>query len=202
MITIGLDFDNTIVQYDNLFCEVARRYGYISDDGLTSKEEVKEYIHKNYSSDRFTLLQGIVYGEEIEKAKPSKNVVDVLNRLKTRYRLKIISHKTKYPILGKRIDLHQAARRWLTIHGICRSENGVIDSRNVFFEDTVDRKIERIVKEGCQVYIDDLAKILRLLPTEITGLHYFPSQSRRREWDRGPTLRDFDELEELLNVVT
>lgn len=192
---IGLDFDNTIVEYEQLFSELGREMGYIDNESIITKEQVKKHIHKHYSKEIFTELQGIIYGKEMMKSKPANNVVSSLKELKARgYELKIISHKTMYPILGERINLHESARKWLSMHNICSGNQDIIEEGNIFFEETIEKKVERIKNEQCMIFIDDLVKVLKLVPHHIKRIHYMPEETKKIEWQGGPTLTNFKDL--------
>ena len=66
---IGIDFDNTIACYDNSFYEVALKKKWINSSTKPNKQSVKQSMHRNKMFDEFTILQGLVYGKEILRAK-------------------------------------------------------------------------------------------------------------------------------------
>ncbi|MGJ8682427.1 HAD family hydrolase, partial [Paraglaciecola sp.] len=139
---IGIDFDNTIVDYSGVFFDTAIGLGWLKNgQSGSSKEEVKHYFVSKGLESKWTELQGIVYGKTIAEAKPYSGVVSCLKHwAESGHELKIISHKTKYPIVGDKLDFHSAALNWLECHIF--SENDVLTSlRNkVFFNSTIDLK--------------------------------------------------------------
>ena len=75
---IGLDFDNTIIDYDQLFYLEAFNLNLIPNNITKSKVAVRKYLIDNGMEDRFTILQGKVYGEKINKADMSIGVMEAL----------------------------------------------------------------------------------------------------------------------------
>ena len=66
----------------------------------------------------------------------------------------IVSHKTKYPFIGEKIDLHLSAARWI------ENNLGRYFDKNIFFETTIESKIKKIADLDLDFYIDDLEQIL------------------------------------------
>ena len=67
---IGIDFDNTIITYDDVFRVVARRRGLIGDGfGGRSKQAIRDHIRLLPEGEiRWQRLQGQVYGKGIAEA--------------------------------------------------------------------------------------------------------------------------------------
>jgi hypothetical protein len=72
----------------------------------------------------------------------------------------IISHRTRYPYLGEKHDLHQAARTWLAALGFCDPDRTGLRSDRVYLELTKQDKIARIADAACSHFIDDLPEFL------------------------------------------
>lgn len=158
---IGIDFDNTIADYTGVFHKVALKLGWLPPHVGQSKAQVKEYFITQNQEPKWTELQGIVYGSHITLAPAYKYCLDVLKHLKQQgHQLIIISHKTKYPIIGEPIDLHQAATYWLKEKGFTECASAPIDMNNVYFNETKLEKVERIKQSKCDIFIDDLEEIL------------------------------------------
>ena len=62
---LGIDFDNTIVKYDNLFHKIALEKGLIDTSAGKRKKEIRDYLRSRNKGGEFTLLQGEVYGLRI-----------------------------------------------------------------------------------------------------------------------------------------
>ena len=171
---IGFDFDNTIIDYSEIFYEIARLNNFIPDNIGRSKSAIKDYLHKKNEKEDFTKIQGLVYGKEILRAKPAKNIIITLDYLKTcNHDLYIVSHKTKYPYIGKQINLREAANKW--IYKYIRIEDSLIfKNKNIFYENTIDSKIKRIKNLELDFFIDDLNTIIELIKSPTTGILYDP----------------------------
>lgn len=157
---IGLDFDNTIVSYDSLFHKVAYEKKLISADVPVNKVSVRDYLRANGQEDAWTEMQGYVYGARLDEAVSYPGVLSFLRQaVNAGHYVSIISHKTRYPFLGPKYDLHTAARNWIEAH--LRDEEGcLLQQENVFLEPTKENKINRVKNLMCDVFLDDLPEIL------------------------------------------
>lgn len=159
--TIGIDLDNTIVAYDQLFHRIAVENGHVPSDCPPRKEAVRDFLRQAGAENVWTELQGTVYGARMGEAGAFAGAREVLSALKAAgNRVLIISHRTRYPFLGPRHDLHTAARHWLETHGFFDPQGLALRPEDVFFELTKEDKLARIVREGCTHFVDDLAEIL------------------------------------------
>ena len=104
---IGCDFDNTIVKYGDVFYKYALKERLIDDRTPKDKQSIRDLIRKKPNgNDLWTILQGSVYGEHMDEAKMAIGLEDFLNLCQVQnLKVCIISHKTKYPALGPRINL-------------------------------------------------------------------------------------------------
>jgi len=158
---IGIDIDNTIVCYDHVFAPIAVQAGF--DVPLSStKSEVKKWFHERCLEDEFTNLQGQVYGKCISMAHLFEGVLSFIAKAsRQNHQMFLVSHKTKFPIIGEKINLHDAAMNFLSENSIIggRAQNSV-PFANVFFEPTIETKVQRIVDLDLDYFIDDLLSIL------------------------------------------
>jgi len=169
---IGVDFDNTIVRYDELFHRLACERGLIPAGVPATKEQVRDYLREQRREDDWTVLQGYVYGARMDEAAPFPGVLGFFSEAARRgIDLVIISHKTRRPYAGEGYDLHQAARHWLEINGFFDPARIGLPPSRVFFEETRAEKLGRIAKEQCTHFIDDLPELLREAA--------FPPETRR-----------------------
>ena len=96
----------------------------------------------------------------MDEAQAFPHVIQVIQHLKAKgHTLAIVSHKTKYPYLGKQYDLHAAARGWIEKY-LCENSSPLILSENIFFELIKEAKLARIAQFNCDIFIDDLPEIL------------------------------------------
>lgn len=173
---IGVDFDNTIVCYDGIFHRAARAQGLISAEFPAEKQQIRDHLRQRGEEDRWTALQGLVYGREIRHAAPFPGVREFFAACRRLgIELAIISHKTLQPVLGPEYDLHAAAREWLTAQGFFAEDDLGLPIEQAFFEVTKEQKLQRIATLGCTHFIDDLPEFL----SEST----FPENVRRILFD-------------------
>ncbi len=157
---IGIDFDNTIVSYDKLFYKVALEGSYIPEDLEPTKLHVRDYLREVDKEDVWTEMQGYVYGARMDEADAFSGVFEFMRwATDSGIKLAIVSHKTKYPFLGKRYNLHNAARKWIEAN-LHDEKSHFINDDHIFFELTKEEKLDRIRSLACNYFIDDLPEIL------------------------------------------
>ncbi|MDC0215854.1 hypothetical protein OAJ75_02025 [Candidatus Pelagibacter sp.] len=162
---LGVDFDNTLINYDKVFSEIAKKNNLINKT-LKSKELVKKKVIFKHGEDEWTRLQGQVYGKEILKAHRNKFIKESLDKINKIAKIYLISHKTKFPIIGKKINMHNSALVWLKKNNLY-GKNKVFNKENIFFERTLQDKVNKIKLLKCDIYIDDLTSVLDRLDFEI-----------------------------------
>ena len=181
---IGVDFDNTIVCYDPVFHKIALEKGIIPADVPPIKDEIRNYLRDCGKVDTWTELQGFVYGPGTLNAKPFEGVLDFFMHCKKhKIMVCIISHKTLYPFLGSKYNLHKFARQWLEKQGFYESKKIGISEKDVFFELTKEEKLKRIAKQGCTHYIDDLPEFLTVknFPEMVSRILFDPNGRYKNE---------------------
>ena len=158
---IGLDFDNTIVCYDRLFHRLARERGLIPDGVPATKQAVRDHLRAAGREADWTELQGIGYGPRIADAEPFPGVKAFLAAAKRAgVEVAVVSHKTRFPYLGERHDLHAAAHTFLATHGFYATGDTGLSPERVYLEPTKHAKLDRIAALGCDVFVDDLPEFL------------------------------------------
>ena len=157
---IGVDFDNTIVCYNKLFYSVALKKRIIPKNLTPVKEDIRNYLRRKNKEHLWTELQGYVYGPCIFNAKPFPGVKDFFVFChKRKIPVYIISHKTLYPFLGLKHNLHDYAHQWMERQKFYDPKLG-LSKKKVFFELTKEGKLNRIKKQRCTHFIDDLSEFL------------------------------------------
>jgi hypothetical protein len=159
---IGIDFDNTIITYDDVFRTAAKAKGLIAADFSGSKQAVRDAIRLLPDGElAWQRLQGQVYGKGIAEAKMVDGVAAFLRRAKAAgCTIVVVSHKTEYGHFDPdRVNLRTAALDWMTGQGLFDSEHGIALS-NVHFESTRAEKLERIATLSLTHFIDDLEEVL------------------------------------------
>ena len=157
---IGLDFDNTIVCYDDVFHRAARERGLIPESVPQSKGGVRDWLRQAGREDDWTELQGYIYGARMELASPFPGVREFLRAAREAgCEIRIVSHKTRHPYRGPKYDLHAAALGWLEAQGFLDGAFG-LERGKVFLELTKDDKLARIGDLACDYFVDDLPELL------------------------------------------
>ena len=124
----------------------------------------------------FTLLQGEIYGKRIKEAEPADGLIGTLKKLKEmNKKMAIVSHKTRVPYEGPAYDLHKSAMEWLIDQRIAGDENALIPTERIFFEPSIEKKVERIKTLKCTYFVDDLKSVLNKIPENINKVLYDPS---------------------------
>ncbi|MDN3509123.1 MAG: hypothetical protein P0S93_03795 [Candidatus Neptunochlamydia sp.] len=167
---IGIDFDNTIANYDEVFYQAAVEWELIPQSLETSKKSVRDYLRNANQEDEWTKLQGYVYGDRMDLAKPYPSVDSFFNYCQLEgIETFIISHKTKHPYLGFKYDLHAAAKGWLETQSFAPDL--------AFFELTLKEKLRRIDVLNCDYFIDDLPEILaeKIFPPHVKKILFDPA---------------------------
>ncbi len=157
-IHIGVDFDNTIISYDDLFHRCALERSLIPEGLPKRKSAVRAYLwNLPDGNNLWTALQGEVYGSRINEAEPYPGALKFFSLCRERkVHVTIVSHKAEFPALGPRVNLRDAAREWIGAHGIF-PESAM--SGSLFFEADRKAKVERIAHLKCTHFIDDLPEV-------------------------------------------
>lgn len=158
---IGVDFDNTIVCYDELFHQLALERSLIPPSLPANKETVRDYLRQQDREEAWTELQGYAYGARIREAVPFPGVTEFFQKCRDwGIPICVISHKTRQPVRGPNADLHQAALAWLEDLGFLDHRGIGLPAKSVFFEETKEQKLRRIADERCSHFVDDLPEFL------------------------------------------
>ena len=181
---IGVDFDNTIVCYDEVFHRVACEQGLIPDSVPVNKGAVRDYLRKAGREAEWTEMQGYVYGVRMRDAQPFPGVLEFFRRTRAAgIPICIISHKTRHPYKGPQYDLHAAALGWLELNGFFDPKRIGLARNDVYFELTLSAKLGRIAAAGCTHFIDDLPELLAEpdFPTKVSALLFDPAGAHKAE---------------------
>lgn len=192
-VRLGLDFDNTIVLYDDVFLTLGREEGLLPDAFAGDKRAVRNHIRTLPDGEaRWTALQAKAYGSGIARATPSPGLMAFLECCRAhRIELAIVSHKTAFAVADPNgVNLRDAARAWIAAHGLSAPDGGGISPDKVFFESTRTEKIARIRALECTHFVDDLDEVFREpdFPADVRAYLYAPSSSppaaasSAREW--------------------
>jgi len=175
---IGVDLDNTLIDYTEVFGLVAQQMEYLGiGEARGGKEAIKVRLLERDPSERLWMrLQGQVYGSHLGKARLCAGAGEFLMfARKQGIRISIVSHKTRHGHFDPmRVDLWNAARGWLRENGFFDPDRFAIAEADVHFEATREAKIARIASIGCRIFIDDLQDVLRhpAFPNHVEPIWY------------------------------
>ena len=175
---IGLDFDNTIVSYHNIFYQVAQERELLPVGVPCSKQAVRDHLRQIGREDVWTEMQGYVYGARMLEAEAFPGIVTFLHWARqTGIETCIVSHKTKHPFLGHPYDLHGIAREWIA-QNLHDEAGALIPNERVYFELTKVGKLARIDAVQVDYFIDDLPEILlaATFPARTTPILFDPAR--------------------------
>jgi len=177
---LGVDFDNTIVCYDEMFYRVAVERKLIPATLPPTKEHVRDYLRRVGREDDWTEMQGYVYGSRMADVKPFPGTMECITAaVKVGIDVAIISHKTRTPYLGHPYDLHAAARGWMQQQGFFDPGRIGMKDEQVFLLETKQMKLEQISRCGCKWFIDDLPEFFLEgnFPDNVERLLFDPANS-------------------------
>jgi len=178
-ISVGVDFDNTLANYDNLIRLVAAERGLIAPETKASKKLVRDSIRELPDGETaWQKIQALVYGPRIGEAMPSEGAVEFLEEcFRHGVKVNIVSHKTefaKYDETGT--NLRTAAMSWLEQHRFLDTRSNGLTGDDIYFESTRRDKAERIEALGCTHFIDDLEETFweQSFPPKVMKMLYSP----------------------------
>lgn len=156
MLRVGIDFDNTIANYDDVFSQVAQKLKLINTKWHGDKTELKKKIIKEKNVEVWKKLQGQVYGRYMHLAKVTFGFEDFILKSKfSKAKIFIVSHKTKFGHYDKKkISLRNEALKWI-------KKKKYLSDTKIFFENSINDKITRINNLKLDYFIDDLEIILK-----------------------------------------
>jgi hypothetical protein len=181
---IGVDLDNTVIDYEKAICALAFQKGYISSPtpaGSYSKKALRDRIRSEGGDVEWQKMQALLYTTSLKDAEPYPGVLDFLGAAKRNgIRVSIVSHKTEHsPYDESRTSLRRAALSWLEARGFFDVARTGLAASDVFFESTRREKIDRIISLGCSAFIDDLIEVFEedSFPEHVTKILFDPQRT-------------------------
>lgn len=159
---IGLDFDNTLAGYDEVFAEAAREVGVADGSFRGTKQDVRALCRSRPDGETdWMRLQGLVYGALMPQARLIEGVGAFFARCRrAEADIFIVSHKTEYGHFDEaRVNLRDAARAWMNANGFFDRKRLGLSLDHVFFEDDRAAKVARIADLSCSHFVDDLEEV-------------------------------------------
>jgi len=177
---IGLDFDNTIVCYDQAIAKLAEEQFELPEEVPRTKRGLREHLCAKGREPEWTAFQGELYGPGMRYARPFEGAITTMQQLVAEgHELVIISHRSRRPYAGPPHDLHAAARGWIVER---LQSNGLFngDGSATNFLETREEKVACISELGCLAFLDDLPEVLKApgFPDQTVGILFDPSGAR------------------------
>ncbi len=171
---IGIDFDNTIISYDNLIHKIALEKNLIPPHFTKSKTKIRDHLRQLPGGEiEWQKIQALIYGPRITEANLIDGVKEFLKDCKDNgIKVYIISHKTEHS------NLYQGGTNFRTSALNWMKENifsDLLSEKEVYFTPTQDEKIQTVANLGCTHFIDDLE--------EIFGQEIFPGDVKKILFD-------------------
>jgi len=159
---IGLDFDNTVARYDEVFAAEAKLEKLIPTTWKGTKKLLRDTLRTKEDGDLlWQKLQGRVYGPRMFQAKLYPGVAQFMLRCKHRGDdVFIVSHKTEYARHDPtETPLRKTALEWMELSGFFDKTKLGLSKDHVFFEKTRREKVSRIAILELDVFVDDLKEV-------------------------------------------
>ena len=169
---IGLDLDNTVIDYTPAYRATAARMGLPPE--FTDRKSIRPLLRRSEVDDlEWQRFQAFLYTDGLAYAKPAAGLRDFLNLCaELHVRVFIVSHKTATtPAQFGGLDLRGPAKAWLVNQGIAPDH---INLNDIYFCSTRAEKVQKIDSLDCQAFVDDLIEVLKHpdLPMDIRRFHY------------------------------
>jgi len=178
---VGVDFDNTLINYDDVFFCRAVDLGLVKDVPILQKRQVRDQLRLLPDGETWwQRLQAYVYTKGMAQARLIKGVNDFFAACQQKgIQTYIISHKTEYSEFDQdRLSLRQAALGWMKTNGFFDPTGLGLSTTQVYFESTRAAKIERIKFLRCTHFIDDLEEVFleKIFPAGVDRILYAPQE--------------------------
>lgn len=176
---VGLDFDNTIADYDAAFAATAVEMGFLAPGAARDKRAVRAALRARPDGERdWMRVQGRVYGPGIGAARPYPGVLEALGAFARRgLDVCVVSHKTRTGHFDETgTDLRAAAIGWMAANGLFDAAHSPLARQNVHFAETRAAKIAAIAALSCDAFVDDLEEVLLdpAFPADVERILFAP----------------------------
>jgi hypothetical protein len=161
-VRVGLDFDNTLAEYDQLFTALAVETGLFEVAPAGGKRQIRDDLrHRPNGELDWRRLQAMAYGSRLEEANLFDGAANFLKACKSKgIEIHIVSHKTRYPACREiRIDMREAALNWMQRRGFFAANDFDLNQDHVHFADSRSEKVQKIADLRCDVFVDDLEEV-------------------------------------------
>ncbi len=160
---VGIDFDNTLVSYDDIFLRAAIERKLLPEHFTGDKTEVRDSIRSLVGDEQWAKLQAEVYGRRMAEATMIEGASDFVAACRANNAtVSIVSHKTRFAAADPGgADLHEVAILWMERNRFFSKDGLRLERDDVFFEPTRKAKCRRIAALECSHFVDDLEEVFR-----------------------------------------
>jgi len=159
---IGLDLDNTVIDYSAAFHAAAKYIGISLPEYINTKNKIKKHVLSLTSGEYvWQRIQGLAYGLFVNShARLYPGVVRFLWRCREqKHEVGIVSHKTLYGHQDSScVPLREVATAFLNSQDIKIGLNEFLSK--IIFHDTYEGKISFIKNNSFDWFIDDLSSVI------------------------------------------
>ena len=186
---IGIDLDNTLINYDDVFCAFAKERGLLDSSAAPGKAAIREALRAMPEGEiTWQRLQGAVYGKGVRHAMLFEGADGFLRRARERNcEIFVVSHKTEFGHFDPdRVNLRDAALDWMKGQGFFRDNGYGIPRENILFTATRSDKIAVIGELDVDTFIDDLPEVLddKGFPLNVTGILFTADKAAASAYPR------------------
>jgi hypothetical protein len=180
---VGIDFDNTLISYDEVFFNHALDLKLISPESNRNKKDVRDAIRLLPDGEVvWQKVQAFVYGKGIAQARLNEGARDFIREcIQKNIKVYVVSHKTEFSNFDKdKVNLRDAALDWMTAQHFFEINGLGLNRNQVYFESTRLEKINRMKVLGCTHFIDDLQEVFleEGFPNNVKKILYAPADQK------------------------
>lgn len=180
-VTCGIDFDNTLVTYDELLARIALERGLLECSPAETKKGIRDRMRSLPDGEiEWQKCQALLYGPRMSEAKLIGGVHEFFKRARVEgFRVYVISHKTEFSSFDTTgVSLRDRALAWMATNRFFEPDGLNLTPADVFFADTREQKIQYIISLRCTHFIDDLEETFleASFPTDTVRILYEPAR--------------------------
>jgi hypothetical protein len=177
----GIDFDNTLVTYDELLAKIASERGLLDCRAADTKKSIRDRMRRLPNGEiEWQKCQALLYGPRIGEAKLIPGVQRFFKLARLRgLRIYVVSHKTEFSSFDTTgVSLRERALAWMAGNRFFEPDGLDLTPSDVFFANTRQQKIEYIARLRCTHFIDDLEETFLddTFPVDTVRVLYEPAR--------------------------
>jgi hypothetical protein len=202
---IGIDLDNTLINYDTVFPAAANILNISLPPLVQTKKQIREFMRLQPEGEKkWQELQGIAYGKCLkEHAALYPGVKRFFWRCaQNNHKVTVISHKTEYGhVDDEKNPLRKEALSFMKNQCLTSTDNNSLIE--IIFKDTRDDKISCISQHDFEWFIDDLPEVVDALDklNKFKVIYFNPTSDKEivASNDRVIPLTDWQQIDALIN---